>query len=204
MKRFFMLASIWASSALAEGPSSEILQSLPSEVQKNIEETRARCQHVVDNVPSGDVGLVTFTVSGKQAVLVDPKLLCDGRYHGTNCSNRDTRDVRVYVLFGDAWKKVLSNENITGDIFVSNVPGKYRPKGQELNALVVNLFFGNKECPTRHAPDNSSQQWEARSCVVRWNGAKFTYKPLCGPSRLASRFEKLLSTQTAQPAITPH
>src|SRR5262249_43593152 len=94
---------------LAEGPPSEILQSLPSEVQKNIKETRARCQQAVDNVPSGDVGLVTFTVSGKQAVLVDPKLLCDGCYHGENCTNRDTRDVRVYVLFGDAWKKVLSN-----------------------------------------------------------------------------------------------
>ena len=60
---------------------------------------------------------------------------------------------------------------------MSNVPGKYRPEGQELNALVVNLFIGNKECPTRRAPD-SSQSWEARSCVVRWNGTKFTYKPL--------------------------
>jgi hypothetical protein len=86
--------------------------------------------------------------------------------------------VSVYALIGNAWRMVLSNESITGDIFVSYVPGKYRPKGQELNALVVNLFFGNKECPTRSAIDMSSQSWEARSCVVRWNGTKFTYKPL--------------------------
>jgi hypothetical protein len=27
------------------------------------------------------------------------------------------------------------------------VPGKYRPEGQKLNALVVDLYEGNKECP---------------------------------------------------------
>jgi hypothetical protein len=94
--------------------------------------------------------------------------------------NRDTRDVRVYVLFGDAWRKVpfLETASITGDIFVSNKPGKYRPEGQELNALVVDLYEGNKECPTRRAGSASAQMYEARSCVVRWNGTKFTYKPL--------------------------
>ena len=158
--------------------SSPILKSLPAEVQKHIEETRARCQQAADNVPSGDVGLVTFTLSGNQAVLIDPKLLCDGCYHGFNCTNRDARDVRVYVLFRDAWKKVLSNGNITGDIFVSNKPGAYRPQGQELNALVVDLYSGNKECPTRQAASASAQSYEARSCVVRRNGARFTYKPL--------------------------
>jgi hypothetical protein len=161
--------------------SSSVLQSLPANVQKDIEETRARCQQAVDkvpSVPSGDGGLVTFNVSGKQAVLIDPKLLCDGCYHGVNCSNRDTRDVSIYMLFGNAWKKVLSNENITGDIFVSYVPGIYRPEGQELNALVLDLYVGNKECPTRRAASSSAQSYEARTCVVRWHGAKFTYKPL--------------------------
>jgi hypothetical protein len=86
--------------------------------------------------------------------------------------------VRVYALFGNAWRMVLSNDNITGDIFVSNVPGKYRPEGQQLNALVVNLFVGNRECPTRIADSTSAQSWEARSCVVRWNETRFTYKPL--------------------------
>jgi hypothetical protein len=71
-----LTASAHAFSSVAAQPSSSVLQSLPAEVQKDIEETRARCQQAIDNVPvpSGDVGLVTFTVSGKQAVLVDPKL----------------------------------------------------------------------------------------------------------------------------------
>jgi hypothetical protein len=157
-----------------------VLRSLPTDVQKDIEETRARCQQASDNVPQDDLGLVTFTVSGKQAVLVDPKLFCDGCYHGFNCTNRDTRDVRVYVLFGDAWRKVpfLETASITGDIFVSFVPGKFRPEGQELNALVVELYEDNKECPTRNAGSASAQSYEARSCVVRWNGTRFTYKPL--------------------------
>ncbi len=84
--------------------------------------------------------------------------------------------MRVYALFGNAWRKVLETAEITGDIFMSYVPGKY--EGQELNALVVNLFIGNKECPTRRADSMSAQSYEARSCVLRWNGTKFTYKPL--------------------------
>jgi hypothetical protein len=171
------LLIVVATPAVAE---NSLRRSLPTDVQKDIEETRARCQQTGNNVPSGDEGLVTFTVSGKQAVLVDAKLICGGCYHGFNCTNRDTRDVRVYVLFRDAWRKVpfLETASITGDIFVSYVPGKYRPEGQELNALVVDLYVGNKECPTRNAGSSSAQSYEARSCVVRWNGTKFTYKPL--------------------------
>jgi hypothetical protein len=82
--------------------------------------------------------------------------------------------LRVYALFGNAWRMILSNDNITGDIFMSNVPGSW----PELNALVVNLYIGNKECPTRRADSTSAQSYEARSCVLRWNGTKFTYKPL--------------------------
>jgi hypothetical protein len=131
-------------------------------------------------VTSGDDGLIQFLLGDRKAVLVDPIVLCGGCYKGYNCSNRGTRDVRVYALFGNAWRKVpfLETASITGDVFVSYVPGKYRPEGQKLNALVVDLFFGNKQCPTRRAGSMSEQSWEARSCVVRWNGTKFTYKPL--------------------------
>jgi hypothetical protein len=162
--------------AIAE---TSVLKSLPGNVQKGIEETRAACRGIGNDikVTSGDEGLVTFTVGGKQAVLVDPTLLCAGCYPGYSCSNRGTRDVEIYVR-EDSWMKVLSNDNITGDIFVSTKPGAYRPMGQELNALVVNLFVGNRECPTRIAGSSSEQSWEARSCVVRWNGTRFTYKPL--------------------------
>jgi hypothetical protein len=129
-------------------------------------------------VTSDDEGLTQFTLGGREAVLVDPVVLCGRCIHGYSCTNRGTRHVRVYALFGNAWRMVLLNENITGDIFVSYVPGKYRPEGQQLNALVVDLYVGNKECPTRNAGSSSAQSYEARSCVVRWNGTKFTYKPL--------------------------
>jgi hypothetical protein len=160
-----------------------LLQSLPAGVQKDIEETRTSCRSIGIKtlaVTSGDDGLVKFSLGGRKAVLVDEIILCGGCYAGFNCSNRGTRGVRVYALFGNAWRKVpfLETASIMGDIFISYVPGKYRPEGQELNALVVKLFMGNKECPTRPAPDSAAQSWEARTCVVRWDGTKFTYKPL--------------------------
>ena len=181
MKRLFLittaLTSLMAGAVHAQSDSS-ILRSLPAEVQKDIEETRTSCRSTDNEINSGDSGLIQFLLRSRKAVLVDNIELCGGCYHGYNCTNRGTRFVRVYALFGHAWRMVLSNDNITGDIFVSNVPGRYRPEGQQLNALVVNLFIGNKECPTRRAGSMSEQSWEARSCVVRWNGTKFTYKPL--------------------------
>jgi hypothetical protein len=156
---------------------NSVLKSLPEGVQKSIEETRAACSSN-DNVkvPSGDEGLVTFTLDGKQSVLIDPILICGGCYHGASCTNRGARDVEIYVR-RSSWIKALSIDNIVGDIFVSTKPG-YRPAGQELNALVVNLWIGNRQCPTRWAGSTSAQGWEARSCIVRWNGTRFTYKPL--------------------------
>lgn len=181
MKRLFLittaLTSLMAGAVHAQSDSS-ILRSLPAEVQKDIEETRTSCRSTDNEINSGDRGLIQFLLRSRKAVLVDNIELCGGCYHGYNCTNRGTRFVRVYALFGHAWRMVLSNDNITGDIFVSNVPGRYRPEGQQLNALVVNLFIGNEECPTRRAGSMSEQSWEARSCVVRWNGTKFTYKPL--------------------------
>jgi len=88
---------------------------------------------------------------------------------------RGTRTVEIYMLSGRTWMKVLSEEYFTGDIFVSYKPGQ---NSQVLNALVGNLYVGNKDCPTREAPNASSQSREARTCVVRWQGNKFTYKPL--------------------------
>jgi hypothetical protein len=71
-----------------------------------------------------DSGLIQFLLGGRKAVLVDDIELCGGCYKGYNCSNRGTRDVRVYALFGNAWRKVLETAEITGDIFMSYVPGK--------------------------------------------------------------------------------
>jgi hypothetical protein len=187
MKKPLLIATaLTASASFSSGATQEVaslLESLPAEVQKHIEETRASCKSVDADtlaVTSGDSGLIQFLLGGREAVLIDDILLCGGCYKGYNCTNRGTRDVSVYALFGNAWRKIpfLETASITGDVFVSYVPGKYRPEGQKLNALVVDLYEGNKECPTRRAASASAQSYEARSCVVRWNGTKFTYKPL--------------------------
>jgi hypothetical protein len=179
MKKVTAAAIMVASASWAHAETS-VLQSLPRSAQKSIEDTRAACKKELDETAqsSGDMGLETFTLDGKQAVLIDPILLCNGCHPGVNCSNRGTREVEVYVRRQGYWAKVLSDGNITGDIFISAKPGTYREIGQELNALVVNLFRGNRECPTREATSNSAQSYEARSCVLRWNGTRFTYKPL--------------------------
>jgi hypothetical protein len=182
MNKTLMVAvglTIGAFSSVAAQPSSSVLQSLPAEVQKDIEETRANCSSSGSSrlsVTEGDSGLIQFLLGSREAVLVDPIILCGGCLHGYSCSNRGTRSVDVYALFGKAWMKVPfldEDATITGDIFVS-----YVPRSTKLNALVVNLYIGNKECPTRRAETTSAQSWEARSCVLRWNGTKFTYKPL--------------------------
>jgi hypothetical protein len=169
-----LLASVFAVLVTPVFAETSFLRSLPSEVQKVIEETRAACKDVDVHVTSGDEGFERFKLGGKQALLIDASLLCEGCSAGLNCSNRGTRYVEVYVLQGGRWSKVLSNHNITGDIFISRKPGT----SEELNALVVTLYIGNKECPTRMMPSASEQSREARDCVVRWNGSKFTYKPL--------------------------
>jgi hypothetical protein len=73
------------SSGAAQEAASPVLQSLPAEVQKDIEDIRAYCRdHLVNanesqtRVPSGDEGLEVFTVSGVQAVMIDERELCDG------------------------------------------------------------------------------------------------------------------------------
>jgi len=61
------------------------------------------------------------------------------------------------------------NSKAVGDAFEIFVEGSV--------ALVMALFIGNRECPTGRAASNSAPG-EKRSCVVRWKGTKFTYKPL--------------------------
>jgi hypothetical protein len=182
MNKTIMVAAglmIGAFSSVAAQPSSSLLQSLPTQVQRDIEETRTYCSSSGSSglsVTEGDSGLIRFLLGSREAVLVDPIILCGGCLHGYSCSNRGTRSVDVYARFGKVWSKVPlldKDATITGDIFVSFVP-----RSTKLNALVVSLYIGNKECPTRRAETTSAQSWEARSCVVRWNGTKFTFKPL--------------------------
>jgi hypothetical protein len=136
MKKTLLIATALTTSAYTfssgatQEAASPVLQSLPAEVQKDIEETRTSCKSTGNEdlaVTSGDGGLIQFLLGGRKAVLVDDIVLRGGCHHGYNCSNRGTRNVRIYALFGNAWRKVpfLETASITGDIFMSYVPGKY-------------------------------------------------------------------------------
>ena len=175
--------------ALSSGAqeAASLLGSLPAEVQKDIGDIRARCRvHLVNadetRVSSGDEGLEVFTVSGVQAVMIDERELCDGCFKGANCSNRGSYDVTIYLRSGKAWRKALSTE-ATGSVFLSTDRVK---DPAAFKALVLNVFGGNKDCPTRDIPLGRVGKerlflpaWK-QSCaaVVKWNGTKFTYKPL--------------------------
>jgi len=177
------------STGAAQEAASPVLQSLPAKVQKEIEDVRTYCRkHLVNanesqtRVFSGDEGLEVFTVSGVQAVMIDERELCDGCFKGANCSNRGSYDVTIYLRSGKAWRKALSTE-ATGSVFLSTDRVK---DPAAFKALVLNVFGGNKDCPTRDIPLGRVGKerlflpaWK-QSCaaVVKWNGTKFTYKPL--------------------------
>jgi hypothetical protein len=136
-----------AFSSAAAQPSPSVLQSLPAEVQKNIEGVRFACRgHLVaegepDWHPDG--GLRLLTVSGLKAVMVNNRELCgDQCFKGANCSNRDSYPVAIYVRSGNAWKKALSTEAV-GVVFLST------DLNDKFKTLVLSVYSGNKDCPTR-------------------------------------------------------
>jgi hypothetical protein len=244
MKKTLLIAtalttSAYTFSSVAAQPSSSVLQSLPAEVQKEIEDVRARCREHLSadaspssspsygawkphdwgptpeipgvtppttapsettpstppgavpgpqtstapasgpTVSSGDEGLILFTVSGMQAVMVSDLELCDGQCHtGANCSNRGSYGIAIYVRsINGTWRKALSTD-ARRSVFLSTDNNKFK-------ALVLSVAGGNKDCPTRDAMYREGKEtyvfpaWK-QSCdaVVRWNGTKFTYKPL--------------------------
>jgi hypothetical protein len=101
--------------AIAEVP---ILRSLPSDVQKRIEGIRQSCRES----PTGDKGLVTFTVSGTEAILIDELNFCgDGAAckHGVNCATGYPQLVEVYVRSGSTWRKSFS-KYVTEPMFLKH------------------------------------------------------------------------------------
>jgi hypothetical protein len=164
-------------------PSSEILRSLPTEVQKGIEDLRASCRefgpketHQPD-ITSGDRGLITFTLSGAPAVMVNDQYICGGEcLRGANCDNRNSYTIAIFRRTGSTWRKVFDT-NVVGDIFLSTD----WPKSYEFKVMVLSVFSGNKDCPTRDmkVQDSVVPAWK-QSCdaVVRWDGTKFTFTPL--------------------------
>ena len=167
----------------AKTPSS-VLQALPAEVQKNIEEVRTACREYWNNigadpsqpisplevaprVSSGDDGLILFTVSGTQAVMVSNLALCGGQcLKGAVCSTVGSYDINIYVRTGHAWRNALSTR--VGAAFLSTDKETHT----KFNALVLSVSGAdNKHC---HVPF-----WKQYcDMVVKWYGQKFTYKPL--------------------------
>lgn len=87
------LAMPFTSLAIAEEP---ILRTLPSDVQEEIDQVRQSCRaigpatsdYTPPRVSKGDEGLITFIVSGAEAVLVDELNFCGNGLecmHGVNC-----------------------------------------------------------------------------------------------------------------------
>jgi hypothetical protein len=130
VKKMFLIAAALTSPMTGgvhaqDHDSSSILRSLPSEVQKEIDDIRMACrEHLVNanesqtRISSGDEGLEVFTVSGVQAVMIDERELCDGCFKGANCTNRGSYGVTIYLRSGKAWRKALSTE-ATGSVFLS-------------------------------------------------------------------------------------
>ena len=184
MKKTLLIAAALTTSAytFSSGATPEaaspVLQSLPAEVQKEIEDVRAGCRGYLDamgidasqtwfspsagevqSVSSGDEGLEVFTVSGAQAVMVNVLELCGGQcIRAINCTNRGSYNVAIYVRSGSAWRKALSTE-ATGRVFLSTTDYTVNTDGtvifdggKKFKALVLNVLGGNKGCPTRDIP----------------------------------------------------
>jgi len=178
MKRaLFAAIALAALMIAAPGESSSILRSLPSNVQKNIEGIRAACRERGSDisVTSGDEGLITFTVSGTQAVLIDELNFCayGECIHAVNCATGYTHRVAIYVRYGNVWRKSFS-VNATGRTFLS-----VEPYTDKFKALVLGVHGGGDlGCPVRHKNDPTAWKYEWCDFVVKWNGTKFTHRPL--------------------------
>jgi hypothetical protein len=160
---------------------STILQSLPAEVQKNIEDIRAGCRAywndrgIADSsdalrflVSSGGEGLIPFTLSGAQAIMVSDQALCGGQcLKGVTCTTVGSYGLNIYVRTDHAWSNALSTM-VGGPVFLSTDKGDYT----KFKALVLSISGADeKHCKVK---------WWKQYCdiVVKWDGKKFTYKPL--------------------------
>ena len=201
MKKTLLIATALTTSAYtfssgATQPSSSVLELLPAEVQKEIEGVRAACRGQLisegdpDWIINTNDGLSLFTVSGRQAIMVNHRDVCgEGKgWKGITYTNRGSSSLAIYVRSRTIWKKAFSTDaravflstmdytvDIDGDV-------KFNDDGSaEFRALVVSVFLGSKECPIqirKVAPDKVKDWKLSCDTVVRWNGTKFTYKPL--------------------------
>ena len=169
--------------AEAQSTPSSVLQSLPAEVQKNIEDTRAACREYLKNIDdsttgdgfSGDYGLEEFTLSGVPAVMVDNLKLCGGNcYKGANCSTAGS-DMAIYVRTGSTTWKTAHADGVRGynHIFLSLDWSKGPPA---FRAMVLGIPGDSKDCP-KHIRSFAPNAFK-KSCdvIVRWNGTSLLMK----------------------------
>jgi hypothetical protein len=134
--------------AIAEIPAP-ILRSLPPAVQKEIEEMRA-----MGGWRCGD---------GRTCI------------HGVNCAIGYAHQVEIYVRRGNVWRKSFSVQ-ATEPTFLSVEPSE----NPNFRALVLSVGAGDTVlgCPIRNKNDPTA--WKHGKCdfVVKWDGTKFSHKPL--------------------------
>jgi hypothetical protein len=172
------LATALAMPALAQSPSTT-LRSLPTKIQKSIEETRASCreQGVREESIYDDAGVMRFTLpNGVEAVVVNEGEICGGeRIKGANCATGGC-EVTVYARLGNAWRKVLAGR---GDPFIVADWSRDPPA---LRLIVVSLYGDAPECPMRAANVRAygPTAWKQGQCdvIARWDRTKFTYRIL--------------------------
>lgn len=93
-----------------------------------------------------------------------------------NCATGYTHQVEIYVRRGKVWTKPFSIQ-ATEPIFLSVEPGVENPK---FRALVLSVHGGDDilGCPIRNKNDPTAWKYEKCDFVLRWDGTKFTHKPL--------------------------
>lgn len=181
-----VFATVLMIGALSQGAAqntSSVLQSLPAEVQRNIEEIRAGCREYLKNVDdgttgdnfSGDYGLEQFTLSVVPAVMLSNLKLRGGEcYKGANC-HTEGYELAIYVRSGSTLKTAHTNRVRNGDIFLSLDLSKDPPA---FRAMVLGIPGHSKDCPKRIRSSAPSAFKQSCDVIVRWNGTRFTYEPL--------------------------
>jgi hypothetical protein len=153
------LATLMTDGAHAQDYSS-ILRSLPGDVQEKIEAVRSGCQEQLKDIDlsSPRQGLTLFSLSGAQAVMVNYLDVCGGNeVKYVNCSTWGSYYVAIYVRSGTVWREVLLEPVVNVFLSIDEDNNKFK-------AAVLRIRK-DKVTPNRDV-------------VVKWNGTKFTYKPL--------------------------
>jgi hypothetical protein len=138
----------------AQTTPSTILQSLPVEVQRHVEEVRASCREYLKDIdagraeiPSGDDALERFTLSGALAVMVSDLKLCGECYKSANC-HTGGYEMAIYVRSGRTWRKAHEDGVRSGGIFLSLDWNRDPPA---FRAMVVGIPGDSRDCPQRDA-----------------------------------------------------